>query len=54
MSSERESLKPIEGANRSLRRRLNLGGESARAGGPTLTGARRRQVSCNPQRIPAP
>jgi CBS-domain-containing membrane protein len=37
MSSERESLKPIEGANRSLRRRLNLGGELALAVGPTLT-----------------
>jgi len=37
MNSERESLKPIEGANRSLRRRLNLGGELALAVGPTLT-----------------
>jgi hypothetical protein len=35
MSAERESLKPIEGANRSLRRHLTLGGEFALAVVPT-------------------
>ncbi|MBW3622816.1 MAG: HPP family protein [Armatimonadetes bacterium] len=34
---QRESLKPIEGANRSLRRRLNLKGEFTLALLPTLT-----------------
>ncbi len=37
MCAERESPKPIEGANRSLRRRLTLGGELALAVVPTLT-----------------
>ena len=37
MSAGRESLKPIEGANRSLRRRLSLRGEFALALMPTLT-----------------
>lgn len=37
MSGERESLKPIEGANRSLRRRLGLRGEFVLAVVPTLT-----------------
>lgn len=35
MSQERNSLKPIAGANRSLRRRLNLQGELALAFAPT-------------------
>ncbi len=37
MSSDRESLKPIEGANGSLRRRLSLQGEFVPALVPTLT-----------------
>ena len=37
MSQERESLKPIQGAERSLRRRLDLRGELALALLPTLT-----------------
>lgn len=37
MSGERESLKPIEGANRALRRRLTLKGEFLLVLGPTLT-----------------
>jgi CBS-domain-containing membrane protein len=37
MSQKRSSLKPLEGANRSLRRRLNLKGEFALALLPTLT-----------------
>ncbi len=37
MSQERESLKPVEGANRALRRRLSLKGELALALVPTLT-----------------
>ncbi len=37
MGAGRESLKPIEGANRSPRRRLGLGGEFALAVVPTLT-----------------
>ncbi len=37
MESERESLKPVEGANRSLRRRLDLKGELTLALLPTLT-----------------
>ncbi|MEG3437278.1 HPP family protein [Pannus brasiliensis CCIBt3594] len=36
MNRERKSLKPIEGANRSLRRRLNLRGEFTLALAPTL------------------
>ncbi|GAB4239419.1 MAG: hypothetical protein Kow00121_66100 [Elainellaceae cyanobacterium] len=36
MSQERSSLKPVEGANRSLRRRLNIKGELALAAGPTV------------------
>ncbi|HEY9664416.1 MAG TPA: HPP family protein [Allocoleopsis sp.] len=36
MSRTRSSLKPIEGANRSLRRRLSLKGEFALATAPTL------------------
>lgn len=36
MSEERSSLKPIEGANRRLRKRLNLQGELALAMAPTL------------------
>ena len=35
MSQDRTSLKPIEGANRSLRRRLTLKGEFALALAPT-------------------
>lgn len=35
MSRNRSSLKPIKGANRSLRRRLNLKGELALAAAPT-------------------
>jgi hypothetical protein len=35
MSQNRSSLKPIEGANRSLRRRLTLKGELALATAPT-------------------
>lgn len=35
MSQERSSLKPIQGANRSLRRRLNLKGEFSLALAPT-------------------
>ncbi|HEY9738050.1 MAG TPA: HPP family protein [Trichocoleus sp.] len=35
MNQERESLKPIEGANRALRRRLTLKGEFALAMAPT-------------------
>lgn len=37
MDEERSSLKPIEGANRSFRRRLHLKGELALATAPTLT-----------------
>lgn len=37
MSQNRSSLKPIEGANRSIRRRLNLKGELALATAPTVT-----------------
>ena len=37
MSQRRSSLKPVEGANRSLRRRLNLRGELVLAIAPTLT-----------------
>lgn len=37
MSQDRESLKPVEGANRSLRQRLGLRGELALALLPTLT-----------------
>lgn len=37
MSNKRSSLKPIEGANRSLRRRLDLKGELLLASMPTLT-----------------
>ncbi len=37
MSEERSSLKPIQGANRRLRKRLNLQGELALATAPTLT-----------------
>lgn len=37
MSQNRESLKPIKGANRSLRRRLSLRGEFALAFSPTVT-----------------
>ncbi|CAN5854216.1 hypothetical protein BH20GEM3_BH20GEM3_08630 [soil metagenome] len=36
-SEERESLKPVEGANRSLRRKIGLKGEFALALLPTLT-----------------
>ncbi|MBE9011248.1 HPP family protein [Pseudanabaenaceae cyanobacterium LEGE 13415] len=36
MSQKRESLKPIEGANRSLRRRLGLKGELLLATAPTV------------------
>lgn len=36
-SQERESLKPVEGANRSLRRKIGLKGEFALALLPTLT-----------------
>ncbi|MGG6269646.1 HPP family protein [Leptolyngbya sp. AN03gr2] len=36
MSQDRKSLKPIEGANRSLRRRLGLKGELLLATAPTL------------------
>lgn len=36
MSQKRKSLKPIKGANRALRRRLNLKGELALAIAPTL------------------
>ncbi|MBE9182490.1 HPP family protein [Oculatella sp. LEGE 06141] len=36
MSQNRSSLTPIQGANRSLRRRLNLKGEFALATGPTI------------------
>ncbi len=36
MNQKRSSLKPIEGANRSLRRRLNLKGELALATAPTV------------------
>ena len=38
MSSDLESLKPIERANRSPRRRLGIEGEFALAVVPTLTG----------------
>src|SRR4028119_2372998 len=37
MEQERESLKPVEGANRSLRRRLDLKGEFVLALLPTAT-----------------
>ena len=37
MSQRRSSLKPLQGTNRSLRRRLNLKGELALATAPTLT-----------------
>ena len=37
MSQERESLKPVQGANRALRRRLGLKGEFALAFLPTVT-----------------
>lgn len=37
MAQERESLQPVEGANRALRQRLNLKGELALATLPTLT-----------------
>lgn len=37
MEGERQSLKPVEGANRSLRRRLDLKGELALAVLPTAT-----------------
>src|SRR6476659_1016402 len=37
MSEKRSSLKPLEGANRSLRRRLNLKGELLLALAPTVT-----------------
>ena len=37
MSRNRSSLKPIEGANRSLRSRLTLKGELALATAPTVT-----------------
>ena len=37
MSQKRSSLKPVEGANRSLRRRLHLKGELALATIPTVT-----------------
>ena len=37
MSGERESLKPVQGANRALRQRLGLKGELALALLPTLT-----------------
>lgn len=37
MSQKRSSLQPIQGANRSFRRRLNLGGEFALALLPTIT-----------------
>lgn len=37
MSQKRSSLKPLEGANRALRRRLNLKGEFALALLPTVT-----------------
>jgi CBS-domain-containing membrane protein len=37
MKNERESLKPMEGANRALRRRLDVRGELALALLPTLT-----------------
>jgi CBS-domain-containing membrane protein len=37
MSRNRSSLKPIEGANRSLRRRLSLKGELLLAAAPTVT-----------------
>ncbi len=37
MSQKRSSLKPLQGANRSLRRRLNLKGEFALALLPTVT-----------------
>lgn len=36
MSRTRSSLKPVEGANRALRRRLNLKGEFALATAPTI------------------
>lgn len=36
MNDERSSLKPIEGANRSLRKRLDLRGELILASGPTV------------------
>lgn len=36
MKSHRSSLKPLEGANRSLRKRLNWKGEMALAAAPTL------------------
>lgn len=37
MTDERQSLKPVEGANRSLRRRLGLRGEFMLALFPTVT-----------------
>jgi CBS-domain-containing membrane protein len=37
MNQKRSSLKPIQGANRSLRRRLDLKGELALATAPTIT-----------------
>ncbi|MBD2626104.1 HPP family protein [Trichormus variabilis] len=37
MSQKRSSLKPLEGANRTLRRRLDLKGEIALATAPTVT-----------------
>ncbi|MGB5973309.1 MAG: HPP family protein, partial [Nodosilinea sp.] len=37
MGQDRDSLKPIKGANRALRRRLNLRGELALAIAPTAT-----------------
>ncbi|MBV8886644.1 MAG: hypothetical protein JO235_21975, partial [Chroococcidiopsidaceae cyanobacterium CP_BM_RX_35] len=37
MSQRRSSLRPVEGANRSLRSRLDLKGELVLAAAPTLT-----------------
>lgn len=37
MAKRRLSLRPVEGANRALRRRLHLKGELALATGPTVT-----------------